>query len=89
MNNNYIVCRCEEITLKDIEKAIKKGADTIQDVKKITRAGMGPCQGTTCYKIISKIINQKTGKLLSEITLDTQRPPSLPISLKVLSCDKK
>ena len=41
---DLIICRCEEVTLAQIEEAIAMGATSIKAVKKITRAGMGDCQ---------------------------------------------
>lgn len=43
-DNAIIVCRCEDVTLGEIRKAIREGATTLDEVKRITRAGMGPCK---------------------------------------------
>ena len=48
MDKSTIVCRCEEITVADIEDAVTQGAETFDDVKRLTRSGMGPCQAKTC-----------------------------------------
>ena len=46
LSDDVIVCRCEEITVREIRKAIREnGADSVKSVKNITRAGMGLCQG--------------------------------------------
>jgi glycerol-3-phosphate dehydrogenase len=44
----HIVCRCEHITKAEISEAIRRGADTMDAVKHLTRAGMGRCQGGFC-----------------------------------------
>ena len=44
----HIVCRCEQVTEAEIEAAIQRGADSIDAVKHLTRAGMGRCQGGFC-----------------------------------------
>ena len=50
-----IVCRCEDVTLADIRRAIYElGYTTYDEVKRYTRAGMGPCGGKTCRPIILK-----------------------------------
>ena len=46
--DNIYVCRCEEVTVGDIRRAIEAGADSIRDIKLRTHAGMGVCQGMTC-----------------------------------------
>src|SRR5689334_350367 len=38
------VCRCEEVTLGDIEAAFLDGQGSMGEVKRCTRLGMGPCQ---------------------------------------------
>ena len=44
----HVVCRCEEVTEAEILEAIRRGADTLDGVKHLTRAGMGRCQGGFC-----------------------------------------
>jgi len=83
-DKDVIICRCEEITLKEIEKAIAEGAVTIAEVKRRTRAGMGLCQGRTCRKIIAKLISKHTGRALKDILPSTFRPPVRVVKLKIL-----
>jgi len=44
----HVVCRCEQVTEAEILEAIRRGADTTDAVKHLTRAGMGRCQGGFC-----------------------------------------
>lgn len=80
-----IICRCEEITEGEIREAIKRGAKTITEIKKMTRAGMGICQGRTCSKLVARTLSEMTGKKLKEIKLDTSRPPIRPVKLSDLA----
>jgi len=43
-----IVCRCEQVTEREIIDAIQDGARTLDGLKFRTRAGMGRCQGGFC-----------------------------------------
>jgi NAD(P)H-nitrite reductase large subunit len=79
--DDVIICRCEEITLGEIKRAIREGAHDTDTVKRMTRAGMGLCQSKTCYNLIAWIISKETGKKLSEITPFTTRPPVRPIEV--------
>jgi NAD(P)H-nitrite reductase large subunit len=81
MRKDVIVCRCEEITEQEIRDAIKAGAQTIEGVKKMTRARMGLCEGRICERLIAKIISETTGQKLCNIKPDTSRPPVRPIRL--------
>ena len=79
--DNTIVCRCSDVTLGDIRKMVEDGFTTVDEIKRITRAGMGPCQGKTCGQIILREISNMTGKPIEELTLGTYRPPVKSVKL--------
>ncbi len=83
-----IVCRCEEVTEEEIRQAIRDGARTLREIKMITRAGMGLCQGRTCSKIISRILAEETNSSIDKIKPATFRPPLRPIPLNIFSNTK-
>lgn len=74
-----LVCRCEEITVEEIEKAIDEGYTDYEELRRYLRIGMGPCGGRTCRTITLGILSKKTGKSLKEISCGTFRPPSMPV----------
>ncbi|MDD3903277.1 MAG: (2Fe-2S)-binding protein [Sphaerochaeta sp.] len=80
---DVLICRCEEVTLREIEQAIDEGFDTVNDVKRITRAGMGLCQGRSCSKVIARIIAQRTGKNIEELLQNSYRYPVRPEKFKI------
>lgn len=78
---NTIICRCSDITLKDIQDYIDKGVTEVEEIKRFSRLGMGPCQGRTCMQLIGRIMSNLTGKPLSEIKTHTVRPPVSGVTL--------
>ena len=80
-NDNIIVCRCEDLTLARIREVIADGYKTIDEVKRVTRAGMGPCQGRTCRPIIAQELSRHYGIPMEEILMPTFRPPIKPVKL--------
>ena len=52
----HIVCRCENVTEGEIVEAIKRGGRTLQDIKFMTRAGFGRCQGGFCGPHVIQIL---------------------------------
>ena len=55
--DDLIICRCESVKLGQIQSTIRRsGAQTVNQVKKLTRAGMGLCQGRTCAKVVESIL---------------------------------
>lgn len=73
------------MTLEEIRELIKQGYHTLDEIKRISRAGMGPCQGKTCAPIIQREIERLTGKKVGEQPLPTTRPPLRGIKLGVLA----
>jgi D-hydroxyproline dehydrogenase subunit alpha len=76
-----VVCRCEEIALDRIEAAIAEGCPSIGDLKRATRAGMGPCQGRYCGVILSQLLAKTLGRALDEDLLFAPRMPVKPVAI--------
>lgn len=84
MENDVIICRCQEVTRQEILDAIEQGATTVDGVKRRTRAGMGLCQGKTCERLVAKIISQETGIPMEQILPQTKRMPVRPVKIGIL-----
>lgn len=54
-----IVCRCEVVSEAEIVEAIKRGARTIDGLKKRLRTGMGRCQGGFCTPRLIEIMSRE------------------------------
>jgi BFD-like [2Fe-2S] binding domain len=80
-----LTCRCEEILLQEIVAAFAAGAQTVDDVKRRTRAGMGPCQGIFCVPVITAMAAQATRVPIDRMAGMTMRPPVRPLSLDALA----
>ncbi len=62
-----LICRCEEVSLGDIDSAIEDlGATDARSAKLLTRAGMGLCQGRICARTFEEIVESKTGSPSNE-----------------------
>ena len=78
-------CRCEDILVEEIAQALAAGAETVNDVKRRTRAGMGLCQGIYCVPFIAALVAEATGTPLERVAPITARPPLRPIALEALA----
>lgn len=85
MDKTTIICRCEEISCEEIEEVIGQGARTFDDIKRLTRCGMGPCQAKICTSLVANIIHEQTGIPFHEIPLPRMRMPLSPIKLETLA----
>ncbi|MCL2821680.1 MAG: (2Fe-2S)-binding protein [Firmicutes bacterium] len=83
-NLHEYICRCECITIDQIKRMIKQGYTTLNEMKIVSRAGMGACQGRTCRHLIMKIIKEETGIDHAEMSMSTFRPPTKPIKISHL-----
>ena len=54
--DNEIICQCEQITRAEIVEAIRRGATTVDGVKRRVGSGMGRCQGSRCTLKIEKLL---------------------------------
>jgi len=84
-DENTTVCRCEELTLKDIRDAIAIGLNNPNSVKSFCRSGMGPCQGRFCGLTLQEIIARDTGRAPGEVGYYRLRPPIKPVPLNELA----
>lgn len=80
-----IVCRCSDVTLKEIRDLIKEGYITYDEIKRITRIGMGPCQGKTCGQIVLREIAALTGQNIKDLKFHTNRPPTVGVKLNLIA----
>jgi sarcosine oxidase subunit alpha len=79
-----MVCRCERVTASEIRAAIRGGLRDINQLKAITRAGMGACGAKTCRPMIWRIF-QEEGVDLGEVTDRTDRPLFVEVPLGILA----
>ena len=80
-----LVCRCEEISAGHIRRAVAAGHRDSNQVKFITRCGMGACQGSQCAAAVAHVVAAATGQGMAEVGQYRQRPPVRPLSLGELA----
>lgn len=78
-DDDLIICRCEEVTLRELREAIAKGAATSRQLKLETRAGMGACQGRTCRCLVEALVTGEPTDADGSSTL-AFRPPARPVT---------
>jgi NAD(P)H-nitrite reductase large subunit len=83
--DDTIVCRCEEITLGEVKAALADGATDIKEVKRMSRMGMGNCQGRMCGPAMQEIIAREKGFPPDRVGFLNPRPPVRPIRLGILA----
>jgi thioredoxin reductase/bacterioferritin-associated ferredoxin len=82
VDDDVLVCRCEEITAGQIREAIAQGARHPTQIKGKTRAGMGPCQGRMCGATISEMVAASCAIDIREAGSLHVRTPLKPLSIE-------
>jgi NAD(P)H-nitrite reductase large subunit len=80
-----IVCRCEEVRLREVLDALGEGATHVNEVKAWTRTGMGRCQGRMCGPTLAHVIARTAGRAPETVGVFTPRPPAKPVSVAALA----
>ena len=78
MSDKTIMCRCEDLTVEEIQGWIERGYTTVDEIQRVTRCGMGQCQGRTCRPLLMQQIARNTGQHIGELHMPTFRPPWNP-----------
>ncbi len=87
--DDTVICRCEEVTLKEIRAAMTDGLTQAKDIKRMTRMGMGSCQGRMCGPTLIEIIrHHQPNASFQELGSLLPRPTIKPIALGVLASSK-
>ncbi|MBI1777841.1 MAG: FAD-dependent oxidoreductase [Proteobacteria bacterium] len=81
-----VVCRCEDVTRREIDAALDDGAREVNQLKSWTRCGMGPCQGRICGEAAASLVAQRLGSRAEAGQL-TARPPLRPVAYEALVGD--
>ena len=79
-----IICRCERITAGEIKAAIRRGVRDINQLKALTRVGMGACGSKTCRPMIWRIF-QEEGIDLGTVTDRVDRPLFVEVPIGILA----
>jgi NADPH-dependent 2,4-dienoyl-CoA reductase/sulfur reductase-like enzyme len=80
-----VVCRCEEVTARQVNDAIALGCPGPNQMKTFLRCGMGPCQGRLCGLTVTELIAEGRGVSPQVVGYYRLRPPVKPITVGELA----
>lgn len=80
-----IVCRCEEVTARQVRETALMGCEGPNQMKAFLRCGMGPCQGRLCGLTVTELIAETRHTTPEEVGYYRLRPPVKPITLAELA----
>jgi Fe-S-cluster-containing hydrogenase component 2/bacterioferritin-associated ferredoxin len=80
LSDDTIVCRCERVTAGEIRALIRQGYRDINEIKAVSRAGMGACGAKTCTALIHRLFRDE-GVALDEVVDQSIRPLFVEVPL--------
>ena len=85
MSDRAFLCRCEDVTLAEIDHAIARGLRTIEELKRYTGLGTGPCQGRECSAGLARLLVARGLADPATVQPVTARPPAEPVTFGALA----
>jgi thioredoxin reductase/bacterioferritin-associated ferredoxin len=85
--DDTVVCRCENVTLRDIRTALAAGHSSINAVKRNVRSGMGWCGGRTCLRAVAALTELYAG--VPPAAMMTPRPMVRPVTFGAVAAQSR
>lgn len=85
MSRRSFVCRCEDVTRSEVEHAIELGLTEVEELKRYTGLGTGPCQGKECMSVLVSLLVARGLADPDTVQPFTARPPVEPVTLGALA----
>ncbi len=80
-DDTTLVCRCESVTLAELRRSFSDGALTAGAAKRLTRAGMGKCQGRYCSPSVLAMAATASGTSPHEFSGFAPQAPIRPVTI--------
>lgn len=84
LEDDTIICRCERVSAGEIRSLIRQGYRDINEIKAVSRAGMGACGSKTCNTLIYRLFREE-GIPANEVVDNTRRPMFMEVPLGVFA----
>jgi thioredoxin reductase len=81
---NYLT-RPAPMCARSLETLLVDGPANPDQIKRLTRAGMGVCQGRRCRDQVAMLLALESGQPFGTIPLATHRAPVRPLPLKIMA----
>lgn len=82
--DDTIICRCEEVTLGEVREGLLAAPCHSGTLKRLTRVGMGRCQGRYCGAVAARLVSGMTGQPIDNHSHFAPRVPIKPVSIATI-----
>ncbi len=80
----YLDWRSEQMSRRNLQTQLRDGPVNPDQVKRLTQAGMGECQGRRCREQVSLLLAAESGTDIADVPFMSYRPPVRPLPLSVM-----
>jgi thioredoxin reductase len=81
---NYL-CRPAPMCARSLETLLEDGPANPDQIKRLTRAGMGVCQGRRCRDQVAMLLALESGTPFGSVPLASHRAPVRPLPMKIMA----
>ena len=81
LDDHAFVCPCMDVTVGEIRDLVEEGVTHLEELKRLTGCGMGPCQGFPCWDLLAAALAAITGETAASFGHPSYRPPRGALTL--------
>ncbi len=85
MTHRVFLCRCEDVTTHEVQDAIDRGLTTVEEIKRYSGLGTGPCQGKECVCTLVAMLVERGLADPQTVQPFTSRPPAEAVTFGALA----
>lgn len=80
----YLEWESDQMSRRNLQTQLKDNPVNPNQVKRLTRAGTGTCQGRNCREQVALLLAEESNTDIANIPLSTYRPPLRPLPLNIM-----
>src|SRR5262249_58258320 len=80
----YLKWDSRQMAARNLDTLLRDGPVNQDQIKRLTRAGMGPCQGRRCREQVALLLSRAASTTVDAIPMPSFRPPVRPLPLNAL-----
>jgi glycine/D-amino acid oxidase-like deaminating enzyme len=88
LDDSTLLCRCEEVSLGTVRALVDEGFDSLGAIKRMSRLGMGRCQGRYCAGSCARLLEEVSHKPRQPEQMFAPRLPAKPVPAACLAFEK-
>lgn len=80
----YLEWESDQMSRRNLQTQLQDNPVNPNQVKRLTRAGTGTCQGRNCREQVTLLLAEESNTNIANIPLSTYRPPLRPLPLNIM-----